>query len=80
MSVLVTLRFETEEAKRFFMGGLSDGFGESACEIEWPHREGVKFDDADTFDIVPLNHEYEPVGSPAYVASVAEELPTDVSR
>lgn len=33
--VAVTLRFKSEAAKRNFLGGLSDGWGEGFCDLEW---------------------------------------------
>lgn len=33
--VTVTLRFRSEEERRYFMGQLSDGWGESEVELSW---------------------------------------------
>jgi hypothetical protein len=30
-----TLRFRSEAERRWFFGGLSDGWGENACDISW---------------------------------------------
>ena len=37
--VEITLRFKTEDDKRAFMGGLSDGFGEAHCDLGWNYEE-----------------------------------------
>lgn len=47
----VTLRFESEEALQRFMGGLSDGWGENFCTLEWPWQEGMTFDDCRDFKV-----------------------------
>ena len=58
MAERVVLVFETKEAKDFFMGGLSDGFGENSCILQW---DGLFFD-ADTFRVVPYDQDDKPMG------------------
>ena len=31
----VRLRFRTEKDRKEFIGGLSDGFGENFCQLDW---------------------------------------------
>jgi hypothetical protein len=40
--VSVELRFRTKEQRDEFMGGLSDGFGENFCELEWPWKNAPR--------------------------------------
>lgn len=53
MSVAVTLVFRNQEERDFFMGGLSDGFGENECSLAW---EG-DFDKATLFQVDPTTSE-----------------------
>lgn len=46
----VTLRFKSENAKKNFMAQLSDGWGESHCELKWPHTD-ISFHECDDFDV-----------------------------
>lgn len=34
--IRVELCFRNQEQRNKFMGGLSDGFGENVCELDWP--------------------------------------------
>lgn len=45
--VQVVLRFRDEEAKKEFMGQLSDGWGENLVMLEWPWEQYAKGDDGD---------------------------------
>ena len=65
----VTLEFETKEARDFFMGGLSDGFGEDNCHLKWDGD----FDTAQVFRVVPYDLDGGYVGSPAFSALVESE-------
>jgi hypothetical protein len=39
--VTVTLRFKSEYAKSFFLGQLSDGWGENHVGLTWDHSVGL---------------------------------------
>ena len=58
-AVTVVLRFKDEATKRTFMSGLSDGFGEAYCDLEWPWRDGMAFDDTTVFDVAVPDEELE---------------------
>lgn len=45
--VRVTLAFCSDAERRYFMGQLSDGWGENHCDFEWPWRSGVDFHEAE---------------------------------
>lgn len=47
----VTLRFKSEHAKEFFMGQLSDGWGENHCNLRWPWQDGQEFHKCQVFDV-----------------------------
>lgn len=49
--VKVVFHFVNKYNRDFFMGGLSDGWGENECMLEW---EG-KFDEAIDFNVTPLD-------------------------
>jgi hypothetical protein len=36
--VKVKLHFKSEAARRQFLGGLSDGWGENYCDMDWPFK------------------------------------------
>jgi hypothetical protein len=58
--VSVTLHFKNEAEKNFFMGGLSDGWGENACSLSWTYenypeeyvRSGKAFEEQTDFDVI----------------------------
>jgi hypothetical protein len=37
--VEITLRFKSDYAKSFFLGQLSDGWGENGCSLKWGRTE-----------------------------------------
>lgn len=43
--VAITLRFKSDDEKKDFMTGLSDGWGENSCSLAWPWGDGASFDD-----------------------------------
>lgn len=57
--VSVTLHFKNERERDFFMAGLSDGWGEDACSLQWPYegyteeyvRSGKAFAEQTDFDV-----------------------------
>ncbi len=53
----VTLRFESEDAKRNFMANLSDGDGEDMCELKWPWEDGIEFHECNVFDVIVPDYE-----------------------
>ena len=55
----VTLRFKTPRAKQYFMGQLSDGWGENVCGLKWDHS--VKFDKCSVFHVEPWDPDDEVV-------------------
>lgn len=55
----VTLRFRSEFEKRWFMGQLSDGFGEGQVDLVWPWRAGVQFDECPSFGVRPLGEDFD---------------------
>jgi hypothetical protein len=55
----VTLRFKSESEKDYFMSQLSDGWGENLVRLDWPWRDGVRFQDCRTFDVV-VTDDYRP--------------------
>lgn len=56
-SVTVTLRFKNRDDRHHFMGGLTDGWGENACDLHWGQERGVMSRDADTFDVTMWSDE-----------------------
>lgn len=72
--VTITLRFRTVEEKHFFMGGLSDGWGENACGLSWdtsldlnwdgdPDKPNYSFGVATTFLVDPFEDDEEGEGA-----------------
>ena len=49
----VTLRFPSEYAKDYFLGQLSDGWGENVVHLDWDGRRNMK--DCPIIDVVPLS-------------------------
>lgn len=62
--VVVELRFKSQDAKDQFLGGLSDGWGEDACDLTW---EG-DMDTAKEFFVFPFCQECRGTG-------YADEIP-----
>lgn len=59
--VSVTLHFPSQEARDYFMGGLSDGFGEAHCALDWENNQS--FAEASEFCVTVFHHRTgEPVG------------------
>lgn len=40
--VRVTLHFRSNAQRDEFMGGLSDGFGENECNLDWPWKSAPR--------------------------------------
>jgi hypothetical protein len=55
----VTLRFKSESEKDYFMSQLSDGWGENLVRLDWPWRDGVKFQNCRTFNVI-VTDDYRP--------------------
>ena len=62
--VRVTLCFQGQADRDEFMGGLSDGFGENWCQLDWestrpddPHQPSEGFEAAQMFTVIPMNPE-----------------------
>lgn len=55
----VTLRFKTPRAKQYFMGQLSDGWGENVCGLKWDHS--IKFEKCSVFQVEPWDPDDEVV-------------------
>lgn len=53
-TVRVTLVFKNDEQKEFFMGQLSDGWGENECSLKWQGD----FHDAAEYEVDPTISEY----------------------
>lgn len=52
--VRVTLCFKTKKDRDEFMGGLSDGFGENFCGLDWEYDKGDSgpgFESAELFTV-----------------------------
>lgn len=49
----IVLRFKSKAEKEYFMAGLSDGFGENQCSLEWTGD----FDRAKVFLVEPWHEE-----------------------
>ncbi len=49
----VTLRFKSEYAKGYFLGQLSDGWGENVVGLEWDNRRHMK--DCPVIDVFPFS-------------------------
>jgi hypothetical protein len=47
----VTFTFRNKAERDYFMGQLSDGWGENKVELKWPWRKGVEFEDCTEFGI-----------------------------
>ena len=41
-SLSVTLHFKTKPAKDYFLGQLSDGWGENVVDLDWPSGRSLK--------------------------------------
>jgi hypothetical protein len=54
----VTLRFKTREQRDFFMGQLSDGWGENEVRLKWRGmKSNVSLDAVDVVDVDPTGTE-----------------------
>jgi len=42
----VTLCFKSEDEKKFFIAGLSDGFGENICDLDWEWKNKISLYDS----------------------------------
>ena len=49
--VAVTLRFRDQAQRDFFMGQLSDGWGENQCELTWDGRRSFARNDVFGVDL-----------------------------
>lgn len=56
--VTVTLHFRTPAQRQIFMGGLSDGFGEEWCDLNWPWKAGGQFHEQARFAVENPNQTY----------------------
>lgn len=65
--ITVTLRFKSAADREAFMSGLSDGWGEDHCQLNWPadnwsladQRSGKAFEECDMFDVIVFRDEEE---------------------
>ncbi len=57
--VSVTFRFRTQEEKSAFLGGLSDGWGENECSLDWCWRDAEPGDlySAEWVAVTPFDDE-----------------------
>ena len=52
--VQVVLKFRSEYEKNYFMGQLSDGWGENFVNLEWEGKDGNNFYSAEFYNVKPI--------------------------